>query len=112
MRREYSPVNGELRRKKHIMRLGKVVGTVVATQKDSKLVGWKLLLVRELKMDGTPTDTYVVSIDTVGAGVGETVLTVSGSSARLANRASDVPVDSSVIGIIDSVECDGKSIAI
>src|SRR4028119_1300956 len=98
------------------MRLGKVVGTVVATQKDPKLVGWKLLLVRELKMDGTPTDTYVAAVDTVGgrgggeggllsegkmggaqpspcggaidpggAGVGETVLTVAGSSARLAN---------------------------
>ena len=94
------------------MRLGKVVGTVVATQKDPKLVGWKLLLVRELKMDGTPTETYVVSIDTVGAGIGETVLTVSGSSARLANRAESVPVDSSVIGIVDTVECDGKTVQI
>jgi ethanolamine utilization protein EutN len=92
------------------MRLGKVVGTVVATQKDVKLVGWKLLLVRELKMDGTPTENYVVAIDTVGAGVGETVLTVAGSSARLAERADGVPVDSSVIGIVDSVECDGQQI--
>ena len=90
------------------MRLGKVVGTVVATAKDPKLIGWKLLMVRELKVDGTPTDTYVVAIDTVGAGIGETVLTVSGSSARLANRAEGVPVDASVIGIVDSVECDGK----
>ena len=94
------------------MRLGKVVGTVVATQKDPKLIGWKLLLVRELKMDGTPTETYVVAIDTVGAGVGETVLTVAGSSARLANRADNVPVDSSVIGIVDTVECDGKHVKI
>jgi microcompartment protein CcmK/EutM len=94
------------------MRLGKVVGTVVATQKDPKLVGWKLLLVREMKMDGSLTDTYVVSIDTVGAGLGETVLTVAGSSARLANRAESVPVDSSIIGIVDTVECDGKSIAL
>ncbi len=92
------------------MRLGKVVGTVVATQKDPKLVGWKLLLVRELKMDGSPTDVYVVAIDTVGAGIGETVLTVAGSSARLANRAESVPVDSSVVGIVDSVECDGKTL--
>ncbi|MBV9469967.1 MAG: EutN/CcmL family microcompartment protein [Abitibacteriaceae bacterium] len=94
------------------MRLGKVVGTVVATQKDPKLVGWKLLLVREMKMDGSLTDTYVVAIDTVGAGIGETVLTVAGSSARLANRAEQVPVDSSVIGIVDSVECDGKRVNI
>lgn len=94
------------------MRLGKVVGTVVATQKDPKLVGWKLLLVREMKMDGSLTDAYVVAIDTVGAGIGETVLTVSGSSARLANRAEQVPVDSSVIGIVDSVECDGKRVNI
>ena len=92
------------------MRLGKVIGTVVATAKDPKLVGWKLLMVRELKVDGTPTDTYVVAIDTVGAGIGETVLTVSGSSARLANRAEGVPVDASVIGIVDTVECDGKRV--
>jgi len=92
------------------MRLGKVIGTVVATQKDPKLVGWKLLMVRELKVDGTPTDTYVVAIDTVGAGIGETVLTVAGSSARLANRADGVPVDASVIGIVDTVECDGKRV--
>jgi len=94
------------------MRLGKVIGTVVATQKDPKLVGWKLLMVRELKTDGTPTDNYVVAIDTVGAGVGETVLTVAGSSARLANRAESVPVDSAVIGIVDSVECDGQRVNI
>ena len=94
------------------MRLGKVVGTVVATQKDPKLIGWKLLLVREMKMDGSLTDTYVVAIDTVGAGIGETVLTVAGSSARLANRAEQVPVDASVIGIVDSVECDGKRVNI
>jgi ethanolamine utilization protein EutN len=94
------------------MRLGKVVGTVVATQKDPKLVGWKLLLVQELKMDGTPMDAYVVAVDTVGAGIGETVLTVAGSSARLANRAESVPVDSSIIGIVDSVECDGKRVTL
>lgn len=94
------------------MRLGKVVGTVVATQKDPKLVGWKLLMVRELKMDGTPTDTYVVAIDTVGAGIGETVLTVAGSSARLANRAESVPVDSSIVGIVDHVDCDGQRVSI
>jgi microcompartment protein CcmK/EutM len=94
------------------MRLGKVVGTVVATQKDPKLVGWKLLLVRELNVDGTPTSTCIVAIDTVGAGIGETVLTVAGSSARLANRADGVPVDASVIGIVDAVECDGKRVEI
>ena len=94
------------------MRLGKVIGTVVATQKDPKLVGWKLLMVRELKVDGTPTETYVVAIDTVGAGIGETVLTVAGSSARLANRAEGVPVDAAIIGIVDTVECDGKSVSI
>ncbi|MDQ3815188.1 MAG: EutN/CcmL family microcompartment protein [Armatimonadota bacterium] len=94
------------------MRLGKVVGTVVATQKDPKLVGWKLLLVREMNVDGSLTNTYVVAIDTVGAGIGETVLTVAGSSARLANRAERVPVDASVIGIVDSVECDGKRVNI
>ena len=92
------------------MRFGKVVGTVVATQKDPKLVGKKLMLVREYSVEGEPTETYVVAVDTVGAGTGETVLTVSGSSARLAERCDGVPVDASIIAIVDSIECNGKAI--
>jgi microcompartment protein CcmK/EutM len=94
-----------------LMRLGKVVGTVVATQKDEKLVGWELLMVQELATDGKPTSSYVVAIDTVGAGIGETVLTVAGSSARLADHAERVPVDASIIAIVDTVECDGKKVS-
>ena len=93
------------------MRLGKVIGTVVATQKDEKLVGWKLLMVQELATDGKATSNYVVAIATVGAGIGETVLTVSGSSARLADHAERVPVDASIVAIVDTVECDGKKVS-
>jgi microcompartment protein CcmK/EutM len=92
------------------MRVGKVVGTVVATQKDPQLVGKKLLLVQEYSMDGAPTENYTVAVDTVGAGTGETVLTVSGSSARLASHCDGVPVDASVIAIVDAVECNGKAV--
>lgn len=90
------------------MRLGQVVGTVVATQKDEGLVGSKLLVVQEMLPDGTLTGTYAVAIDTVGAGKGEVVLCVSGSSARLTQRTRNTPVDTAIIAIVDSVEVHGK----
>jgi microcompartment protein CcmK/EutM len=90
------------------MRLGQVIGTVVATQKDEGLVGSKLLVVQEMLPDGTLTDTYAVAIDTVGAGKGEVVLCVSGSSARLTQRTRNTPVDTAIIAIIDSVEVHGR----
>ncbi|MDP7422029.1 MAG: EutN/CcmL family microcompartment protein, partial [bacterium] len=64
------------------MNLGKVIGTVVCTRKDERLEGLKLLVVRFLDIRGNPTDSYVVAVDTVQAGFGETVVTVSGSSGR------------------------------
>jgi ethanolamine utilization protein EutN/carbon dioxide concentrating mechanism protein CcmL len=90
------------------MKLGKVIGTVVATQKNAALEGCKLLIVRDVAPDGKLGDGYVVAIDAVGAGVGETVLTVAGSSARITPRTQDCPVDATVIGIVDTVEADGK----
>jgi microcompartment protein CcmK/EutM len=65
------------------MLLGKVVGTVVSTNKEKELEGLKFLLVRALDADNRPTGTLVVAVDAVGAGVGEVVLYASGSSARL-----------------------------
>ena len=88
------------------MILAKVVGTVVATRKDERLVGQKLLLVQALDATGKPQGNYLVAVDTVDAGAGETVLIVSGSSARLAADLKDSPVDASIVGIVDAVEID------
>ena len=86
------------------MLLGKIVGTVVATRKDPRLVSSKLLVVRGVDPKGKAEGSYLVAIDTVDAGVGETVLVVSGSSARMAAGLKDCPVDAAVIGIIDTVD--------
>lgn len=86
------------------MIIARILGTVVSTQKDERLNGRKLLIVRPLNVDGTDASGYVVAIDTVGAGFHERVLVVSGSSARLAQGLKDVPVDAAIIGVIDRVD--------
>jgi len=86
------------------MIVGKIVGTVVATRKDPRLVSSKLLVVRPMDPRGKAEGNYLVAIDTVDAGVGETVLVVSGSSARMAAGLKDCPVDAAVVGIIDTVD--------
>jgi ethanolamine utilization protein EutN len=86
------------------MVLGKVVGTVVATRKDSRLVSTKLLVVRPMDPKGKAEGHYLVAVDTVDAGVGETVLVVSGSSARMADGLKDCPVDAAIVGIVDEIE--------
>ena len=73
------------------MILAKVVGTVVATRKDPRLVSSKLLIARPMDPKGKPEGNYVVAIDTVDAGFGETVLIVSGSSARMAVGPERLP---------------------
>lgn len=88
------------------MILGKVAGTVVATRKDEKLRGKKLLVVKLLDLDSGQLHDYCVSVDTVGAGIGETVIVVGGSSARMASGLTDHPVDSSIVGIVDTIEMD------
>jgi ethanolamine utilization protein EutN len=88
------------------MLLARIVGTVVATRKDPRLVSNKLLMARAVdprdssRLEGA----YLVAVDTVDAGVGETVLIVSGSSARMASGMKDCPVDAAVVGIVDSVD--------
>jgi microcompartment protein CcmK/EutM len=84
--------------------LAKIVGTVVATRKDPRLVSSKLLVVRPMDPRGKAEGHYLVAIDTVDAGVGETVLVVSGSSARMAAGLKECPVDAAIIGIIDEIE--------
>jgi ethanolamine utilization protein EutN len=86
------------------MILGTVVGTLVSTQKHRKLEGAKLLLVQPLNLDGTLRGTPVLTIDSVGAGVGEQVLVViEGRAAGAALRRSAAPVDAAIIGIVDRV---------
>ncbi len=73
------------------MILARVVGTVVATRKDERLVSTKLLVVRPIDPSGKTEGNYLVAVDTVDAGFGETVLIVSGSSARMASGMKDCP---------------------
>ena len=86
------------------MLLAKVVGTVVATRKDPRLVSNKLMVVRGVDPRGKAEGNYLVAVDTVDAGVGETVLVVSGSSARMASGLKDCPVDAAIVGIVDAVD--------
>lgn len=86
------------------MLLAKVIGTVVATRKDPRLESNKLMLARSVDPSGRVEGGYLVAVDTVDAGVGETVLIVSGSSARMASGMKDCPVDSAIVGIVDHVE--------
>jgi microcompartment protein CcmK/EutM len=97
------------------MLLAKVVGTVVATRKDPRLEGKKLLIVtpltpEEVQGKKSPTSTgrasYVVAVDTVSAGYRETVLVVAGSSARMADACKDRPVDAAIVGVVDTVKLD------
>ena len=88
------------------MILARVVGTVVATRKDPRLEGKKLLVVKPVAPDGKDESGYVVSVDTVGAGTGERVIVVAGSSARMAEGCNDKPVDSAIVGIVDEVSLD------
>ncbi len=91
------------------MVLGKVVGTVWATRKDEQLTGMKLQIVRELALDGTVRDRFVVAVDSVGAGIGETVLMAQGSSARQTDITRNRPVDAVITAIVDRVDAEGAA---
>jgi microcompartment protein CcmK/EutM len=86
--------------------LGRIIGTVVATRKDPRLEGKKLLICRLIDPDGQDEKGYVIAVDTVDAGFKERVLIVSGSSARMAQGCKDTPVDAAVVGIVDQVSQD------
>ncbi|MFD1040141.1 EutN/CcmL family microcompartment protein [Virgibacillus byunsanensis] len=91
------------------MIIAKVVGSVVSTSKAEKLYGKKLLVVQPLDMNTIEVDGKpLVSIDTVGSGVGEVVMVVSGSSARQTETTEGTPVDSAIVGIIDHIEIEGE----
>jgi ethanolamine utilization protein EutN len=88
------------------VRLGRVVGTVVATRKDPRLVGLKLFVVSILTPELKPDKGYEVAVDTVQAGFVEVVILCTGSSARMTERTKDAPVDATIVGIVDTVNLD------
>jgi ethanolamine utilization protein EutN len=87
------------------MQIGRVVGTIVATQKNRKLDGAKLLLVQPMTLEGTARGAAVLAIDSVGAGIGERVLLViEGKAAGDALGKKGAAVDAAIIGIVDEVD--------
>lgn len=82
------------------MKKGIVIGNVVSTRKQESLVGSKFMEVRMIE-NGRETEDYVIAVDSVGAGIGETVLLTLGSSARLALANQNAPVDAVIVGIVD-----------
>lgn len=91
------------------MFLAKVVGTVVSSRKTELLVGRKLLVVEPVDFDQQqPEGKPLVAVDSVGAGEGEVVLVVQGSSARLTESTQDTPCDASIMAIVDYIEFDGR----
>jgi len=83
------------------MIIGKVIGSVVATRKNDKLVGNKFMVVEPI--NAMDKNGQIVAIDNVGAGIGEYVLVTVGSGARAVCDANDTPVDAAIVGIIDDV---------
>ena len=91
------------------MILARVVGTIVATRKDPRLEGKKLLIIKPITPEGKDEGSYLIAVDSVCAGFRETVIAVTGSSARMADGCKDRPVDTAIIGIVDTISLDKKS---
>ncbi|MFN9198873.1 MAG: EutN/CcmL family microcompartment protein [Planctomycetaceae bacterium] len=98
------------------MFIARITGSLVSTQKVSSMVGQKLLMVEPLRVDEKdqsslkPTGRSFVVVDTVGAGEGEFVLCVQGSSARYTPETKTLPIDAAIIGIVDQVQVFGKTV--
>ena len=91
------------------MQLGEVIGTVVASQTEPKLQGAKLLVIRNVDAEMKPLGSYAIAVDTVGAGKGDVVLHVAGSSARMTEATQERPVDACIMAIVDVVELSGHN---
>lgn len=98
------------------MFLARITGSIVSTQKAQELVGRKLLIVEPMRVDEQdqnrlqPTGRSFIAVDTVGAGEGEVVLIVQGSSARFTEDTKTLPIDCAIIGIVDSVTVSDRKI--
>jgi ethanolamine utilization protein EutN len=90
------------------MILARIVGTVVCTRKDPRLEGKTLLVVKPVSPEGADEPGYLVAVDSVDAGFRETVLIVTGGSARMAAECKDRPVDAVIVGIVDTVQLDSR----
>jgi ethanolamine utilization protein EutN len=86
------------------MNLGRVIGCLWASAKHQSLLGGKLLVVSLLDKSGKPTGAYEVAYDTVDAGVGDTVLTVNGSSSKMTPQTENATIDCAIVGVVDNVE--------
>lgn len=86
------------------MKIGKVIGNLWATRKAENLKGQKFLIIKVLKEENVFKDELIVSCDMIGAGFGDLVLITDGSSARKTFEKDNIPIDSVVVGIIDSLE--------
>jgi len=98
------------------MFVAKVTGAVVSTQKVDSIVGYKLLVVEPYRLDSktrkklATTGRTFIAVDTLGAGEGDFVLITQGSSARLTDETRDLPIDTVVVGIVDNVHVDSRSV--
>lgn len=98
------------------MFLAKVIGAVVATKKDESMKGRKLLLLRPMLVDESNPKRLrsgvntIVAVDNLGAGEDEMVIFCQGSSARLSSGMKSLPIDAAVVGIVDTVDVEGKKI--
>jgi len=90
------------------MLIARVVGDVVSTMKDEKIVGRKLLIVREVSIENELVGKPIVAVDTVDAGSGDVVLIAQGSSARQTATTKETPTDAVIMAIVDSLEVEGK----
>ena len=91
------------------MRLGRVIGNVVATRKNGKLQSAKLMLVQPISLNAEPFGTVVLAVDAAQAGVGDTVLlVVEGRAAITALGRPGAPVDAAILGIVDQIESAGS----
>ncbi len=90
------------------MLIGRVVGDVVATIKDEKMTGRKLLIVREVSVENELVGKPIVAVDTVSAGIGDVVLLAQGSSARQTGITKETPTDAVIMAVVDSLQVEGK----